>query len=534
MLDLASLDRNAKLQAALQLVQGEIERRKKIAADRIRLMEDLEEVRARCKTLHGFVKESWPILEPTAEFKDNWHLGAICDHLEAAHKGEISLLQINQPPGTMKSLTASVLFGAWEWGPGNKPGLRYLTASYREDWALRDSRKMRDLIISEWYQTLWPHVKLTRKGDGNFENTFRGGRQAVPFKSLTGGRGNRVIIDDPHSLDQAESEAERPATVRTFRESVPSRINDPINDAIIVMMQRMHPEDVCGVIEELGLPYVKLILPMEYIPSMTVKTPWFTDPRKVEGELLHPDRFPRDKLELKKIELGPHAYDTQFMQLPRARAGAFYFSEEHVLAKGEDGLLRPVPLPTQCDTVFAVIDTATKTKKTSDGTGATIFAYTAHPSPHMVVLDWEYVQLTADILIDWLPQILARVEEFARICGARYGGTGAWIEDKDSGQVLIQQAQKLGLPVEPIEATLTAKGKDGRALSVSGYIYQGMVKFSELAYAKSVNYKGRNANHALKQVTTFRIGVGTPNDEDELFDTFCYGAAIGLGDNAGV
>lgn len=486
-----------------------------------------DEIRANCKTLHGFIRESWHVLEPRTEFKDNWHLGAICEHLEAVTRREITgMLAINQPPGTMKSLTVSVLYNAWEWGPAGLPALRYLTTAYREDLAVRDSRKTLALLKSEWYRTLWPEVKLIRDGDYEFENSFYGRRVSMPFMSLTGDRGNRVIIDDPHSVKQAESEKNRPATVQLFRESVPSRINDPILDAIILMMQRMHPDDVCGIIEELGLPCVKLILPMEYVRSLSVKTPWFTDPRTEEGELLHPERHPADKLARDKIILGAHAYDTQFQQQPRARAGSYYFADENFLLRTEDGGLKPADVPTSCDAVFAVLDTASKAGKQNDGTGCKYYALQMYPKPRAYVLDWEYFQTNAATLIHWLPSVLSRCEQLAVQCGARGGSVGAWVEDKDSGVVLIQQAQEQGLAVHAIPSELTALGKDGRALTVSGYIYNNQVVYTEPAYLKTVVYKGRSKNHSFDQATHYRMSFGTPNDEDELFDCLCYGAAL--------
>lgn len=507
--------------------------------ERRMLTEKLDETREECRSFHGFTKKAWHVLEPGTDFKDNWHLGALADHLEAVHRGEITRLQINEPPGMMKSLQTSVMFGAWEWGPRNTPWLRYLTTSYREDYALRDSRKMRDLVQSEWYRTLYPFIELTRDGEKDFENTHRGSRKAVPFKSLTAGRGNRLIVDDPHSVDQAESPVEREGAVRTYRESATSRLNDPEKDAIILIMHRLHPEDICGEIERLGLPYVRLILPMEYTRSLTVKTPYFTDPRTTEGELLFPNRLGKAKLEDTKKELGPHAYDTQYQQRARARAGSFYFNEENLLepipANDPEATptYRPIPQPTKCDAVFAVVDSATKVGKGNDGTGVKYYAYTRHPTRKLAVLDWDLTQMEASVLEHWLPNVALRGEELAKECGARGGYTGVWIEDKDSGQILLQQARKRSMKVHAIPAELTAMGKDGRAVNISGYVFKGLVRYTEYAYNKTSVYKGRSKNHSFDQVTTFRMATGTPHDEDEMFDCFCYGVALTLGDGKG-
>lgn len=527
----------AILRTALQAIQGEIQRQLAKNEERRILSERLEEIREKCKSFHGFTKEAWHVLEPSTPFKDNWHLGAVAEHLEAINRKQIRRLMVNEPPGMMKSLQCSVLFNAWEWGPAMMPGMRYLTTSYREDYALRDSRKSRDLIQSEWYQTLYPSIKLTRDGEKDFENNFRGVRKAVPFKSLTAGRGNRLIIDDPHSVDQAESILEREGAVRTFRESATSRLNDPETDAIIVIMHRLHPADICGTIEELGLEYTRLILPMEYARSITVKTPWFEDPRTDEGQLLFPERLGKEKLDATKVELGPHAYDTQYLQRPRAREGSYFFNTEQLLEPRIDDAgittYHPSPQPTRCDAVFAVVDSATKVGKGRDGTGVKYFAYVRFPIRKLFILDWDLQQMEAAVLEHWLPNVATRGEELAKECGARGGYTGCWIEDKDSGQILIQQATKRKMKVHAIIEELTAMGKDGRAVNISGYVYKGLVRYTEHAFNKTWVYKGRSKNHSLEQVTTYRMGHGTPLDEDELFDCFNYGVAITLGDVKG-
>ncbi len=201
--------------------------RRAAEAERERIAKDAERIRARCKTLAGFVREAWHVLEPTQPYIHGWHIDAICAHLEAITNGTFlamglsNRLLINVPPGTMKSLLASVFWPAWEWGPMQMPGMRYLSTSYSETYVKRDSRRMRDLIKSEWYQSLWPEVKLSREGEASFANDKTGFREGVPFTSMTGGRGDRVIIDDPHSTETAESPAERQRTTRIFRDLSP-------------------------------------------------------------------------------------------------------------------------------------------------------------------------------------------------------------------------------------------------------------------------------------------------------------------------
>ncbi len=525
----------------------EILARRQETADRLKeAIRDADAVRERCRKFENFVSESWHTVDG-AQYMPNWHIGAIGEHLEAMHRGEITRLLINIPPGMMKSTTVSVMLGPWEWGPMGKPHLRYLTTSYEATYARRDSRKHRNMVLSEWYQRLWP-MKLTKLDEANFENEFKGGRMAVPWVRMTAGRGNRLVIDDPHSVRKAESPQERNTATMLFREQAQSRLNNQEQDSILLMMQRLHPEDMSGVIEELGLPYVKLILPMEYVRSLSVKTPWFTDPRTKEGELLFPRMLGPEKAETLKITTGEHAWQTQYQQRPRSRKGSSFFNLEHFLIEHKtprtvDGTVvndieyKPVPWPKKVDLVFSISDTATKVGGKRDGTGTVHYGFCLYPKPLLLVLDWNLIQIQADTLPVWLPGEMQVGQELATECRARVGYKKMYIEDKDSGQALLQYAAKhpkLSRFVEAIPSELTALGKENRAVSVSGYINQGKVKVTDRAYEKVVTYHGRTANHFIKQATEFRVGLGTPLDEDELFDGLCYGAALTFGDQKGL
>src|ERR1700733_16173799 len=122
---------------SLARIETELHRR---ALDRERLERDqsIAAVRARCETLVGFVREAWHVLEPNARFVHNWHIDAICQHLEAVTDGRINRLLINVPPGSMKSLLVSVFWQAWEWGPRGKAALRYLATAFNDGPVKRD------------------------------------------------------------------------------------------------------------------------------------------------------------------------------------------------------------------------------------------------------------------------------------------------------------------------------------------------------------------------------------------------------------
>ena len=337
----------------------------------------MEILRAECEeSLASFVKQAWHIIEPGQPYIHGWHIDFICEHLEAITRGEVlddgtiyNRLLINVPPGTMKSLLVGVFWPAWEWGPQNLPHHRFVCASHSLDLAIRDGLRMRRLITSEWYQERWgDRVQLT--GDQNqktkFENTATGFRQAAAAGSITGARGDRVIIDDPHSVDGANSDAMRESTVQWFKEAVPTRLNNPDRSAIVVVMQRLHEADVSGTILDGQLGYDHIMLPMEYDPTRSPTTALgLEDPRDEDGELLFPERFPIDVVERDKRVMGPYATAGQFQQEPTPRGGGVIKPEWW-----ETWTEEAYPM---MDYIIASLDTAYTTKQENDYSALTVW-----------------------------------------------------------------------------------------------------------------------------------------------------------------
>jgi predicted phage terminase large subunit-like protein len=228
---------------------------------------------------------------------------------------------------TMKSLLSSVFWPAWEWGPLGRPQTRIIGASYElQGLATRDARKMRLLVQSDWFQKRWP-IAFAADQDAKmrFENRATGWRAAKAITSLTGERGDRLIIDDPHSIKTAESDANRAEALMNFREAAPSRLVDQAKSAIIVIMQRVHQEDIAGYIIEHEPHYQKLILPMEFeADRRCVTSIGFEDPREEEGELLFPARFSREVVDRDKRTMGEYAVAGQFQQRPSPRQGGLF------------------------------------------------------------------------------------------------------------------------------------------------------------------------------------------------------------------
>lgn len=309
-----------------------------------RALDELDKADA-ADSLLSYIKLMWPILEPGREFIQGWAVEAICEHLEAVTRGDIRKLLINVPPGCMKSLTTNVFWPSWEWGPKGMGHLRYVSASYSPHLTRRDNKKCRQLIDSEHYRRLWgDKVQITSARDAveKFENNLHGFRLATSSGGVaTGERGDRFVIDDPHNVKDGESDLVRNKTLQWFTEVVPTRINDAEKSAFIVIMQRVHEEDVSGAIlsEADNLGYTSLILPMEYdtehphIDSSKKSPIGFVDPRKEEGELLWPERFSRRYLEedLKPMfrkQGGTYAESGQLQQRPAPRGGGMFQKDD--------------------------------------------------------------------------------------------------------------------------------------------------------------------------------------------------------------
>lgn len=292
------------------------------ATDRLNVEKEL------CRrSLAYFARRAWHVLEPATPLKWGWVLDGICAHLEAVTRGEENRIVMNVPPGTMKSLLTSVIWPAWEWGPAGMPHLKVMRTAHKADLALRDNRKCRMLIQSDWFQKRWP---ITMMSDQNiktkFENNKTGFQEAMAFTGMTGSRGDRVILDDPISAHHANSPAHLHDAEIAFRETLPTRVNNETS-AIVVIMQRLHEMDVTGIIQEYGFKYLHFVVPMEYDATIAKSTKYCQDPRTEDGELMFPERFGPEQIEELKKTLGVYATAGQLQQRPAPRGGAMFQRE---------------------------------------------------------------------------------------------------------------------------------------------------------------------------------------------------------------
>jgi len=234
---------------------------------------------------------------------------------------------------------------------------------------------------------------------------------------------------------------------------------------------------------------------------------------------------PPDELEKERLKHHPLTWKQEFLAEFVSWDSSTFFKLDYFM--GADGL--PVNYPNKCDYVFAVLDCAAKSGTEHDGTGVLYCAFSQYHGDKLVWLDYELHSVDAAMLEYLAPSIMKRCDELAAQCGARRGSIGLFVEDAAGGTVLIQQGQAKGWPVTPIPSKLMAKGKDERAMIAGGPAYRGECKISRHAFDKVIPWKGRNLNHLVHQVVTFRIGDKDASKRaDDLLDTACYSIALTL------
>lgn len=239
--------------------------------------------------------------------------------------------------------------------------------------------------------------------------------------------------------------------------------------------------------------------------------------------------LPPEEIALLQSSNPPDVYRQEYLAEFVDWSGAAFFPIEWMLVEG-----RPVAAPTGTDVIFAVIDTAIKTGLEHNSTGVVYVAYNPLTRERpAVILDWDLLQIDSVQQGRWLDAVFVRCEQLAVSCGARRGSIGAFVEDKATGTVLIQQAANNKKPARAIDSVLTAMGKDERAIAASPYVYSGKIKIADSAFGKTIVSKGRSANHLVDQVTSYRLGT-RQRDGLDLLDCFCYAVLIACGAGTGV
>ena len=274
--------------------------------------------------LMSFAQRAFYELNPQTPLKLAPHLEMIATVLEQVRRGEIKRLIINLPPRHLKSHIVSISFVAY-W-LGHNPAAQIICVSYGQDLADKLARDCRTLMSSLWYQELFLTTRLAgRAAVSDFFTTQQGFRMATSVGGvLTGRGGDLIVIDDPQKPDEALSEVSRKATKDWYDNTLLSRLNDKETGAIVIIMQRLHQDDLIGHVTEQG-DWKILSLPAIATEDQTflIESPLgrriYT---RKEGEILHPERESAETLAQIRGSIGEYNFLSQYQQNPAPRDGA--------------------------------------------------------------------------------------------------------------------------------------------------------------------------------------------------------------------
>lgn len=305
------------------------------------------------RSLAWFVRTYWPIMMPGITLHWNWHLEEICRHVQAVleewitkqldptYKMKCQNFVINCPPRSLKSTIVSICAPAWMWL--RWPSWKALFLSANPHVAIRDARACHVLITGEWYCTLkntlaerfeedsderrkfeWG-IDPGHDADGDFANTAGGIRLAMGFTAIVVGLGgDAIFIDDPNDAKKVLSEAERTRVNDTWDLSLANRVNDYMSSVRIMIMQRLHEQDLTGHVMAEG-SWIQLPIPLEYDPEWVIETPFgYHDPRTVAGECVHPARFSPEVIASELKRLGSYGFAGQMNQRPAPLEGGIF------------------------------------------------------------------------------------------------------------------------------------------------------------------------------------------------------------------
>lgn len=458
--------------------------------------------------LGAFVRAAWRIIEPGTELSWNWHMDDICDHLEAITYGylrryedyepragypaldeaiyqQLRNLLINVPPRSSKSTIISVMWPAWAWGEV-EPALRFLYSSYSMGLATDHSVYTRTVIESDWYQKRYA-AKYQLRDDANekrvFANDKGGKRQAVSVGSQTTGLGGDFLVaDDPHNAIEAESDVGRMGVERWYRQAFSTRLNNPKRGAKVIVMQRLHVDDLSGILMRQDVParWERLVYRQEYEPSTDesgeVVAPYrtclgYADRRTETGALLWEARFSADVLRAAQIELGSYGYAGQHQQRPTPLGGG-------MLKLSWWQYYRRAP---NIHKYGIFIDTAYTEDERNDYSVLGLAGITNRMEIYMFDVWRERMEM---------PELVKAVHLFWRKWYKRAPGAQIVIEEKASGKSLVQLLRRGGfdqqgkpLPRLPAVGYKLPHGQDkvARAIVASPYLEAGQIYLPENA-----------------------------------------------------
>jgi predicted phage terminase large subunit-like protein len=379
--------------------------------------------------LDVFTRRAFGTVVPDT-YLPNWHLDAFAHHLEAVARGEITRLLITVPPRCLKSISASVAFPAWLLG--RDPTKQIICLSYAQDLAIKHGNQCRALMAAPWYRSAFPNTVVSRSknNEAEFETTRKGGRLSTSIGGvLTGRGGNTIIIDDPIKPADAMSETVRTSVNEWFDRTVLSRFNLHTTGALILVMQRLHVDDLAGHVLARG-GWTHLNLPAIAEADQFIPIGGGRIHHRRAGELLHPARMPQAALDELRRTLGPFDFAAQYQQAPVPPGGNMFDPGWIRRYEGDLG-------SESGDTIVQSWDTAVKPGQLNDASVCT--TWLARRGAYYLL----------DVLrarLNYPDLRRAVIDRYAQ-----YRPEAVLIEDKASGESLIQDLRSEGIYATAIQ-----------------------------------------------------------------------------------
>jgi predicted phage terminase large subunit-like protein len=406
----------------------------------------------------AFLHKIFATLSPGEHYVRTWHVDAIVHQLERVSRGEVRRLIINMPPRSLKSITASVAFPAFVLG--HDPTRRIIGVSYSGDLAKKLSNDFRAVIEAPWYRALFPQTRIGpyKNSENEIEFTERGFRLATSVGgTLTGRGGDLIIIDDPLKPDDALSETKRSAANQWFLNTLLSRLDDKRTGAIVIVMQRVHIDDLTGFVLSQSDEWEVLNLPAIAEGDVTIPISATRFHHRKAGEALS-EREPLEVLERIKQQIGSDAFWAQYQQMPAPPGGAMvkrYWIKPY----------KELPPKSEILMILQSWDTASKGGTQNDWSVCTTWVLTRDKRWYLVDVWRGRVNY---------PALKAKVIALAKQHGARR----VLVEDMGAGISLVQELKG---KVSGIIAVKPERDKVSRMAVASAKIEAGQVYFPEQA-----------------------------------------------------
>jgi predicted phage terminase large subunit-like protein len=404
----------------------------------------------------SFIEYTFGVLRPGVEFRPNWHIDAMAYKLSQVATGEIKRLIITVPPRNLKSICASVALPAWFLG--HKPSERVVAVSYSSELSKTHANDFRLVVNDPLYQAVFPHMRVKRDTDREITTTARGKRYATSLEgTLTGLGGNLFIIDDPLKLGDAQSQVIRERSIEWYRSTLVTRPDDKKAASIVVVMQRVHQEDLVGYLLQEG-GFEVLNLPAIALQDSTHATGTHSSYRRFAGDILHPEHESADVLMDLKRTMGSMRFSAQYQQMPVPAGGMFIKRKWLKSYSASEISFQPR------DRIVMSWDIALSEAQTGDSSAGVVLL---NRGDKFYVLEVAKGQFP-------FGQLITRILDMSK----RYLGSTLLIEESPISLGLIQALREKNINVVTVKPT---KDKESRVISQSALLEGGSVLFPERA-----------------------------------------------------